>query len=238
MTNIVIFISKYENAIEGANLIKNNLTNCNILVIEDFIKQNKTIKESIIYFLCNTNLIQKTIKKLENCYIYNEKYYLKNYKKLDVQKKLQNNNLSVPKIIKYEDIKNKDYPIFCKENIHVGITFQAYNQITIEKFFSKFNTEKFYLEESISKISNRFNEYKVYYVDGYMTGKNNSKRVSKKIKKVCTKISKVLELNVFSVDILETSNNYYLIDVNPASSFYLSNNSRKKFIKITSDKLI
>ena len=57
MTSVVIFISKYENAIEGANLIKNKLKNCQIIEIEKFIKEKEVIENAIIYFLCNTKLI-------------------------------------------------------------------------------------------------------------------------------------------------------------------------------------
>ena len=230
MISVVIFISKYENAIEGANLIKSKLKNCQIIEIEKFIKEKEIIENAIIYFLCNTKLIQQALTNLKNCYIYNENYYLKNYKKLDVQKVLDKNNLNIPKLIKYESIKNIDFPIFCKENIHVGITFQVYNQVTLERFFSKFNIKNFYFETSLLKINNTLNEYKVYYVDGYVTGKNNSKKISNKIKKICSKISHALGLNIFSIDVIESSDNYYIIDVNPASSFYLSDLSRKKFI--------
>lgn len=38
MNKKIIFISKYDNTLNGANKIKNKMDNCDILVIEDLIK--------------------------------------------------------------------------------------------------------------------------------------------------------------------------------------------------------
>ena len=119
MNKKIIFISKYDNTLNGANKIKNKMDNCDILVIEDFNK-DLNINHSNIYFLCNTPLINKIVKRLnsEN-YIFNKEHYLDNYKKKDVQILLRKNNINVPKIIDYSKIKDNTYPIFCKENNHV-----------------------------------------------------------------------------------------------------------------------
>ena len=45
-------------------------------------------------------------------------------------------------------------------------------------------------------------------------------------------ISKILKLEIFSVDLIKIQNEYYVIDVNPSSAFYLSNKARLEFIKI------
>ena len=49
---------------------------------------------------------------------------------------------------------------------------------------------------------------------------------------MCEKISKILKLEVFSVDLIKIQDEYYVIDVNPSSAFYLSKKARLEFIKI------
>ena len=228
MNKKIIFISKYDNTLNGANKIKNKMDNCDILVIEDFNK-DLNINNSNIYFLCNTPLINKIVKRLnsEN-YIFNKEYYLDNYKKKDVQILLRKNNINVPKIIDYSKIKDNTYPIFCKENNHVGIIFLVYNKLTLDKFFKKFNMNKFYLEE---KLDNTY-EYKIYYVNKKVFFKDKIKIYDPEINKMCEKISKILKLEVFSVDLIKIQDEYYVIDVNPSSAFYLSKKARLEFIKI------
>ena len=53
-----------------------------------------------------------------------------------------------------------------------------------------------------------------------------------KINNICENISKILKLEIFSVDLIKIQNEYYVIDVNPSSAFYLSNKARLEFIKI------
>ena len=50
MNKKIIFISKYDNTLNGANKIKNKMDNCDILVIEDFNK-DLNINHSNIYFI-------------------------------------------------------------------------------------------------------------------------------------------------------------------------------------------
>lgn len=236
MNNVVIFISKYENTLNGAFLLKKELKFCNIIFIEDYINNKKNIKidNSIIYFLCNSPLIKKVIELLDNnCYVYNKKYYLNNYKKKDVQILLNKNKIIVPRIINYLNLKESDFPIFCKENNHVGITFQVYNKITLKKFFERFNIKDFYLEK---KVNSENKEFKVYYVNNNIYY-NDNKKNNKEIKNICYKISRILNLELFSVDFIKEKKDYYIIDVNPASAFYLSPKARKSFIDITKDKI-
>ena len=53
-----------------------------------------------------------------------------------------------------------------------------------------------------------------------------------KINNICENISKILKLEIFSVDLIKIQDEYYVIDVNPSSAFYLSNKARLEFIKI------
>ena len=87
---------------------------------------------------------------------------------------------------------------------------------------------KFYLEE---KLDNTY-EYKIYYVNKKVFFKDKIKIYDQEIDEMCEKISKILKLEVFSVDLIKIQDEYYVIDVNPSSAFYLSKKARLEFIKI------
>ena len=53
----------------------------------------------------------------------------------------------------------------------------------------------------------------------------------KEISNICGKISKALDLQVFSADILICENEIYVIDVNPAAGLFNSTDSRKKLVE-------
>lgn len=209
-----------------------------IVYIEDFVEESEKYHitpEDVVYFLCcNSELIVDAINILKSCgcYIINEVYLEKNYKKYDIQNLLANNNVLVPEINCENSIENIDLPIFCKENCHEGIIFQAYNKISLKKFFEKFNIEDFYFEKVIVGNGNIGEEEKYYYVDGETFGKSDTKVATEEVKKICNDISKSLSnLEVFSVDIIQTKeNNNFVIDVNPSAGFYLSDNGRKYFL--------
>ena len=68
-----------------------------------------------------------------------------------------------------------------------------------------------------------------------MTGLAKDKSIFKSFNGMYNKyenISKILKLEIFSVDLIKIQNEYYVIDVNPSSAFYLSNKARLEFIKI------
>ena len=146
----------------------------------------------------------------------------------EAEKMIRQEEKQIPKDIDYSKIKDNTYPIFCKENNHVGIIFLVYNKVTLDKFFKKFNMNKFYLEE---KLDNTY-EYKIYYVNKKVFFKDKIKIYDPEINKMCEKISKILKLEVFSVDLIKIQDEYYVIDVNPSSAFYLSKKARLEFIKI------
>lgn len=209
-----------------------------IIYIENFIKQSNDYvfsKEDIIYFLCcNSELIKDAINLLKHfqCYIINETYLVNDYKKYDIQEILANNKVPVPAINCESSIEKLKFPIFCKENCHEGIIFQAYNRITLKKFFEKFNINDFYFENVIVGNGNVGQEEKYYYVAGKTFGKSDEKVVMNEVKKICNDISKALNnLEVFSVDIIQTKENEnYVIDVNPSAGFYLSDDGRRCFL--------
>lgn len=219
-------------------LKEESLIETHIMYIEEFVRKSEEFsfrEEDVIYFLCcNSELIQNAINLLKKfqCYIINESYLENDYKKYDIQKILANNKVPVPKTNYDGDIDNIKFPIFCKENCHEGIIFQAYNKITLKKFFEKFNIYDFYFENVIVGNENSGREEKYYYVAGETFGKNDTEIVKDEVKNICNDISKALNnLEVFSVDIIQTKeNDSYVIDVNPSAGFYLSDNGRKCFL--------
>ena len=103
--------------------------------------------------------------------------------------------------------------------------FKAYTRNTIINFFKKFNKKDFYIEEAIEGEC----EIKYYYVKENVYAKNGI-IIKDNIKKECTKISKILGLEVFSLDVIEKNKSNVIIDVNPAAGFYLLDDARNKLI--------
>ena len=206
-----------------------------IIEIEEFCSSSKNLilcnKDSVYFLCCNSKDVEKCIKKISGGNIINKDFLLSKHDKLTCQEKMEINNISVPKIYKKEDIAMFEYPIFCKENKHQGITFQVYNIRTINYFFENYNIDNFYFEESIKSID----EIKLYYINGKIILKNSTFSCDKKLKTICETISKSLNLDVFSTDILKFENKYYVIDVNASAGFYLSDLARKEFLYYVGD---
>lgn len=180
-------------------------------------------------------LVPNVINILENynCKIINKNYLKCNYRKFDIQKILHENKISVPNMTYATSIENINFPIFCKENRHEGIVFQAYNKITLERFFEKFDILDYYFEEVIEKSLLGWKEIKIYFVDGKTFGKDDTIELTEEIKELCNKIESSFDgLEVFSVDIIQTINKEnYVIDLNSAAGFYLSDDGRKYFLQ-------
>lgn len=232
MNKCIIFLSKNEDYFGSAKKIKDNTKlKVDIKYIEDFaLINNKTeiVENSIIYFLCNSVLIKELVNLLENtcCYIFNKKFFENNYTKLEIQELLINNGIDTPRILINSNIKEMKFPVFCKENKHAGMIFEAYTSHTIERFFEKFNKKDFYIEEKI----NGQQEIKYYYVKGNIYSKYNIENENI-VKMYCNKIAKILDLEIFSVDMIKNKNNRYtIIDVNSSAGFYLLDEARNNFI--------
>lgn len=231
MDRCIIFLSKYEDYLKSAKKIKDNSNlKVNINYVEDFIlKENKIeiLKNSIIYFLCNSELNKKLVELLRNtnCYIFNKKFFESNYTKLEMQELLINNNINTPQVYQISNKDQMKLPILFKENKHAGMIFEAYTKNTIEEFFKKFKEENFYVEE---KINDGY-EVKYYYVKGNIYAKGDS-IIEKTVKLYCEKISNVLGLEVFSVDMIKKDRQYIVIDINPSAGFYLLDEARNKLI--------
>ena len=109
---------------------------------------------------------------------------------------------------------------------------KAFTFSTINSFFSKFDRKDFYIEEDILKLYSIENKY--YYSRGKVHARNN-KIVSKEIKKICSMINRTFNMDIYSVDIVKTNNKFFVIDLNPAVGFYLSDKGRKDFINMVND---
>lgn len=202
----------------------------NIYYIEDLIMKNENVNfnNHVVYFLCNSSLVHKVINKYKNinCYFINQKFFEKDYSKLEVQQLLKKKGICTPEIHIFDGKEKINYPIFCKENSHVGINFVAYSENTLVKFFSKFNVSDFYCEEIIKGGK----ESKLYFING--TVFDNSKSVrNNRINELFEQLSKILNLESFSADIISIEENDTVIDINPNSGFYGSNIARENFIK-------
>ena len=137
---------------------------------------------------------------------------------------MKDNYIEVPKIIDKNSIKRINHPTFCKENRHGGIVLKTYTSSTISRFFEKFNKDDFYIEESIIAQE----ELKLYFVRDSMYSKGNINDI---LKTICIKVSKLLQLEIFSIDIIKDfEDNYYVIDVNPSAGFYMLDYARKELI--------
>jgi hypothetical protein len=209
-----------------------------VVYIEDIIDTNNVqfdFENSIVYFLCcNSALVPTAIRIVEkyDCYIINKEYLIKDYLKLDIQKLLEKNNVNVPQIYDTENVEKIKFPIFCKENRHEGIIIQAYNKITLTRFFNKFNTSDFYLEQAIENDTKKQKEFKVYFVKGKIFFKDIADYDSE-LAQICEQVSTSLNnLEIFSADIIQNSNGEnFIIDVNPSAGFYLSDEGRKYFLE-------
>lgn len=190
--------------------------------------KEKKLEKSIIYFLCNSFLIKEIVElsKNVNCYIFNETFFRSNYTKLEIQKILSQNQIKIPKIFEISKITTAEFPVFCKENLHAGIVLKAYTKNTLIKFFNKFPQDKFYIEETINGQA----EDKYYWIRGKLYSKENSK-INNKVKNDCAKIAKILNLEIFSIDVIKNDKQYVVIDVNPSAGFYLLDEARNNFIK-------
>lgn len=203
----------------------------NIYYIENIDLKNieqYNFNNHIIYFLCNMPLNNRVIAELKNnnCYFINKEFFLHNYTKLEVQQELNRNNIEVPEIININELSNINYPVFCKENSHVGINLIAYSEKTLVKFFCKFNISDFYCE----KIIDGENEMKLYCIDDVVYDDNKIVE-DERILSIFRKITSSLKLETYSTDIINKDNKSIVIDINPNSGYFGSDIARKNFLK-------
>lgn len=227
---VILFVSKYNLFKEQAKKIQNeNIVKTFIIVIEDFCKSKNVLTlnpHDVVYFICcNSNLINSAINLINGGHIINKDYLINDYKKKEIQIKLNENNINTPII--YDKQDSLKFPVFCKENIHQGISFKTYNSITLNRFFEKFNINNFYFEENINGID----ELKIYYINGFVYSKNTNITISSSLIDLCNKISKILNnIEIYSADFIKCDDEYYIIDLNSSAGFYQSDIARYQLL--------
>ena len=238
MSSLKLFISHNEKSGDAANKIKNELSyQCDVIFIEDFVEcgDYEIINQGdVIHFSCNSDLIYTVIENIKDkdCFIFNKNFILKRYDKLSLQLLLKESDINVPKI--YNTLSEIKLPVFCKQTRHTGIIFKVFTLSAINYFFSKFKEENFYFEEDVLKPQSIENKY--YYSNGKIHARNQ-KKVPKEVKDICQKVNQNFDIDIYSIDIIKTENGIFVIDLNPAVGFYLSDKGRMDFIKTVEDKL-
>lgn len=230
---LVVFYDKVKNVQNIIDKIKSNdILIVKEIYIEDFLdeKEKYKISESdVAYILCNNNvLINKLIEKISNikCKILNKEFYIQNYDKEKIQKKLLKNDIKVPKIIDFNEKFNKK--LICKPKNHT-LEVNIFDNIkSLEMFLNDKNIDDFYIEEYIENDV----EYKIYFVNNKVFFYENVENLNnEKLNETLNKISKILKLDVYSVDVIFNKNEeFYIIDINPSAGLFMSKDAQRELI--------
>jgi len=233
---IKIALSYEDDYIDRVEKIKDNFSeHVDYFYVEDYI--NKTVlfsftNNDVIYILNNSSYNLSLIKKLKNKVhkIINESFYCEKHTKLDIQEILKHNGVLVPNILECKNLTKYNFPLFCKSLNHADLVLKIYNKNSLDNLLEKFNSNNIYLEESLESSNSK--EYKVYFIkDTIYFDDKYEDFMDENIKQICLKISSILQLELFSIDIIKQNNNYYVIDINPSAGLYMSSKSRKALIE-------
>lgn len=228
-----LLLSKSNNLIRYYKIKNESPDFVDLIYIEDFISNNNNIQiqnEDIILIMSNDSYISKFIETVNNCIILNKKFLKYNYDKLKVQKILQENDISVPNILNLNEIENKHFPIYCKSLKHTILSKKIENFTELNDFTLKNDSNNFYIEQNV--LNGNLTEFKIYFVKDEIFYYDNIEETNKEtISKVMLEISKILSLDVFSMDVIMNEEIYYVLDVNPMPGFYMSKNSRLALIE-------
>lgn len=229
---LIIF---YDNFEKVKNIIQKISTESESLVekinIFDYLKNPAGFQinsNDVAYFLFNRNISTLIIKKLNKtgCTILNKKFFLKNFDKKKVQELLLKNRISVPNLINVNNFSTQKFILKSKNHTLPVNIFESKEDFL--KFVSNKNIDEFYAEEFIEKDA----EYKIYYVNGKIFFYDGTEPVcNKKLNKSFEKISRLLKLNIFSVDVLFKCDKFFFIDINPATGLFLSKDARQELLK-------
>lgn len=236
MNKLIVFVSEEDNYSDRAKKITNDVLNSEFYFLEKLQIKNlrDIVKNNIIFFLTNSkiskNLMNLIRRKKIDCKILNYNFLSKNYNKLSVQKNLMKNRITVPTV--YQN--NLKFPLYVKSINHSDMIAKVYNFKSLNGI-RKNILKKCYFEQSVE--NNFQKEYKVYFVERkvYFSEELNNVQ-QKEILTICNKISKILNIDVFSSDIIYNSENYYVIDVNPAPGFWNSQEARIALGRISNDE--
>ena len=240
MRRVMIIISRFEPnpngvAIVVCELVKNMRAHglcVKRAYLEDLVYMDVTIKnkyaKKIAYFLTNDFDVKKYYYRLEDAgwTIINSGGLKKEYTKFAMQSALQKNSIKVPHSFVKLVRNNWKFPLYIKSYRQLSYVVCAKNVQDVKNAKKIFNCqkEKYYFENAVDE--RKMLLHKVYYVKG-KTLCCGTYQISDK---VMNDISRILELDIFSVDMFISHNgDYRVIDINPAPALYRSVKMRDAF---------
>lgn len=233
---LIIF---YDNVKNVQNIIAKIKNENSVLVkeisIQDYLKNNSNFEinvDDVVYILSNDNVLNnKLIENLSivDCKILNKNYYLSNYDKQQIQQILFQNCVPVPKIINLND----DFvgKVICKPKNHTLAVNIFDDMNSLRCFLKNKDANEYYIE----KFEEYEIEYKIYFVNNKMFFYEEVNAVDNKLlNETLNKISDILKLDVYSVDVLFNAQQFYIIDINPSAGLFKSKDARIALIDCAS----
>jgi len=248
---VAIIISRGEPFVAGAELIAKEANErglgCEIIFIEDIILsingENEKMERRLLYFLTNIDDVPTYVAyfKSHGCNIVNQTFLSGESSKFYLQNKIKKAGIVVPKsfsvlneIIALQIADEMNFPIYIKSQNQASTVIRVKKKSDLSEKLALFarNNEEWYLEEAIEGADVELQ--KVYYVDGKVASNSGIEKANE----IFQTISRTLDLEIFSVDIISSKNGvYWIIDVNPASSFFKSDSARCLFVEFLIQKL-
>ncbi|MFH1315259.1 MAG: hypothetical protein ABIH67_02565 [Candidatus Uhrbacteria bacterium] len=243
---VEIIISKTEGFYDGAKMIQQGLKDrdisCQITLIEN-ISINSWDSEKnqskIIYFLTNTNElgIHAMHYLSTGAEVINQDFLICQRDKYSIQDRLLQAQVQIPANFYSSDKKeilsassNISYPLYIKSQQQAKQVYQIKRSDQLSSLLENIkDLTDWYMEKDVK--TEKTNLYKVYYIAGnYHCNKKIELRV-KNIQNILETISTILHLDIFSIDIIANKQKSWIIDVNPASSFFKTETGREDFIE-------
>ena len=240
--NYIVF-SKDEAFRDGAEKIKSEALlhnkTCELIEIGD-VAENTLPQDigSLVYFLTNNALVGEKVNffKKRGVRVVNEKALLGDVSKFFLQDTLRENRIHVPKSIltsgdgaRPEELQ---YPMFIKSQYQASTVIKVENESELEKHMKNINnTGTYYFEQAVTEENFLLQKY--YYIHGTGLSIDYKDAAPQWLCLILENMSRALNLEVFSADIFINwaTKDYYCIDINPASSFFMSDGARSEFIK-------
>lgn len=243
MATNTLIVSAQENYFDAAKLILEYglLQNKSIQIvnIEDIVIVPRTI-EGInaggnIYFITNHPAVYTlaAILKLHDYKVINEDYLIRQNSKLLIQEQLRLANLPVPDhgfILGKISDKLRSDSVYLKSFEHTRFSRKFNDRKTLDRYFASIRDGSLYYQED-DVVNKETEEHKLYCVYSKLISPE-SMPAKDVISKEISKIANELDLEAFSVDIIIKPKNgeHWIIDVNPASSFFGSTEARSEFV--------
>ncbi len=239
-TNYLI-VSEQEDYLDAAHLIVDEAKRmkkiCKIVFIEKMTIDSDS--DSILpeggcaYFLTNHQLTSTfaAVLRAQAFKVLNEGFIAREKSKLYVQTCLKNEGIPVPQFQFSFDQKVRYKKFYCKSFSHATFVKYFNSKHDFCSFHRLLRKKGFHYFESALSAKN-FKEYKYYSILGKLIPPKDAFQTATIVKDV-SKIANALSLDAFSVDIIvdEKTGKYWIVDVNPASSFFKSIAARREFAK-------